>query len=115
MNRYALVKAGIDFNQGLRRFNNNKEMYESFLLKFPKDKNYEGLCNALEQQDVKTAFQCGHSLKGIAGNLSLQKLYDALIPVVEELRNDSLAQAQALFAPVQENYAVVMAVLVENQ
>lgn len=115
MNRYALVKAGIDFNEGLRRFNNSKELYESFLLEFPKDQNYKGLCTALEQQDVQAAFQCAHSLKGVAGNLSLQKLHTALLPLVEELRAGSLANASELFLPVRENYAILSAVLTDQK
>ena len=107
MNRYLLVKSGIDFNQGLRRFNNNRAMYESFLLAFLKDENFAELCTAIERHDVKAAFQYAHSLKGIAGNLSMQKLYAALNPLVEELRADSLVNADALLEPVKETYGLL--------
>lgn len=115
MNRYALVKAGIDFNEGLRRFNNNKEIYESFLLEFPKDENYKRLCAALEKQDCNAAFQCAHSLKGVAGNLSLQKLHTALEPLVEELRTGSLKAAAELLLPVTESYELLSKVLVDKK
>ena len=111
MNRYTLVKAGIDFNQGLRRFNQNKEMYESFLSHFLRDKNFSNLSAALEQGDAQTAFQCAHALKGIAGNLSMEKLHEALLPLVEELRTGSLEQVPTLFPPVQESYALLEEVL----
>lgn len=111
MNRYLLVKSGIDFNQGLRRFSNNKEMYEGCLQKFLQDPNFDGLAAALEQKDADAAFRFAHSLKGVAGNLSLQKLYLAVTPLVEELRVGHLEQAAALFEPVRENYAQVISAL----
>lgn len=115
MNRYALVKAGVDFNKGLRRFNNNKDMYESFLSEFQTDENFAGLSHALEQQDAKTAFQYAHALKDVAGNLSLQKIYEALVPLVEQLRQGIFDQAPALFIPVRESYETLCKVLKEQE
>lgn len=115
MNRYTLVKAGIDVNQGLRRFNQNKEMYEMLLLQFLSDGNFSGLSAALARADAPGAFQCAHALKGIAGNLSLEKLHEALLPLVEELRAGRLDQAPTLFPPVQESYARLVEVLKQDE
>ncbi|MDD3369622.1 MAG: Hpt domain-containing protein [Lachnospiraceae bacterium] len=113
MNRYKLTKAGIDVNEGIRRFNNNKEMYEKFLMTFPQDPLYARLDKAIKDQDVKEAFQAAHALKGVSGNLSLIELHQQLIPLVEELRNDSLEKAPELFVSVSESYTKVIAELNE--
>ena len=49
MNRYILTKAGIDVNEGIHRFNGNKELYEKFLTSFPEDIHYEQMLEAIEQ------------------------------------------------------------------
>ena len=43
-------------------------------------------CKALEAKDLKEAFEAAHALKGVAGNLALDPLYDAVCEIVEPLR-----------------------------
>lgn len=104
MNKYKLLKAGIDARQGILRLNDSEELYELMLNRFPEDTHFEGLRNAIEKKDVKEAFENAHALKGLAGNLSLIKLYSALVPLVEKLRKDSLENADTLFKPVFTAY-----------
>lgn len=111
MNRYKLVKAGIDVKEGIHRFNENKEMYEKFLNGFPEDVHYDALLKALEQKDAKEAFQAAHALKGITGNLSLNELHQNLLPLVEELRAEKLDRVAEFLPAVQESYDKVMEVL----
>ena len=49
-------------------------LVERFLAKFLDDGCYATLCSAMEQGDRKQAFQAAHSLKGVSGNLSLDRL-----------------------------------------
>lgn len=111
MNRYKLSVAGVDVNQGLKRLNNDKEFYEELLQKFCEDVHYQQLLKALEQGDAKEAFQHGHALKGMAGNLSMVRLYDALVPLVEELRNGNPEKAKKLLQEVKDAYEVLMGAL----
>ena len=104
MNRYRLTKAGIDVNQGIRRLNENKELYESLLIKFLDDKQYPLLCQAIEAQDVKAAFAAAHALKGMAGNLSLVRLHERLIPLVEELRAGNIEDLEGMIHAVMLAY-----------
>lgn len=108
MNRYILVKAGIDVNQGVHRFNENKEMYEEFLMKFPQDKCFGNLEDAIQKKDIKKAFEASHSLKGISGNLSLVQLHADLIPLVEGLRAGSMDNVEELMIPIRSSYKQVM-------
>lgn len=107
MNRYKLFKAGVDVNQGLKRFDNNKEFYESLLVYFLNDTNYIELQNAMKEKNVKKAFGHAHALKGVTGNLSFTRLYGALIPFVEKLREGDYQGAQELYGEVQAAYEVV--------
>lgn len=86
MNRYQLVKGGIDVAQGIERMGSMEE-YVALLSQFPQDPHTEDLRKALEEKDANRAFEAAHALKGIAGNLSLEDLYEALDPLVERLRN----------------------------
>lgn len=83
MNRYTLTKAGIDVNEGVHRFNGNKELYEHFLLTFPEDEHFKKMLEAIETGDVEESFQQAHALKGIAGTVSLVQLHANIIPLVE--------------------------------
>ena len=44
MNKELLTQAGIDVNDGIRRFNDKEDLYERFLFTFPKDVNYDIMC-----------------------------------------------------------------------
>ncbi len=111
MNRYKLSRAGVDVNQGLKRLDNDKELYEMLMQKYWEVAHYEALKKAMEQGDMRQAFQQAHALKGMAGNLSFERLHTALIPMVEELRSGSMEKAQELFGEVTEAYDVLIGVL----
>lgn len=111
MNRYKLSQAGVRVNEGVDRFAGNQELYAKFLGRFPEDPNYARLCQAVADGDVKASFEAAHALKGIAGNLSLARLYDDLFPLVEQLRAGKTEQAQTLLDAVKRDYEEVVAAL----
>lgn len=114
MNRYKLYKAGIDTNDGIKRFSGKSDVYERYLYEFPKDSNYATLCGALRAKDVKAAFAAAHALCGIAGNLSLAQLHTDIRPLVEELRGGSLENAEEMMKLVTADYQAVLSALSEN-
>lgn len=113
MNRYKLSKAGIDANEGIRRFNNDKNMYEKFLKTFPENTLYHKLIEDLENKNVSDAFQSAHALKGLSGNLSLVQLYKDMIPLVEELRSGSLEKADSYLPSIKVSYDKIIKALEE--
>lgn len=115
MNRYILTKAGIDVNEGIHRFNGNKELYERFLMSFPEDAHYEEMLQAIKDRDTEAAFQAAHALKGITGTVSLVQMHVVLIPLVEELRAGSLENVPELLPPVQDAYNKAVEVLCEQR
>lgn len=113
MNRYKLSKAGVNATEGINRFGGNMDKYEQFLKRFPADTNYQAMLSAIDQQDVTAAFAAAHALKGIAGNLSLNRLYDDICPLVEVLRAGSLDNLDAYLPKVNQDYDDVIAALQE--
>ncbi len=113
MNRYKLVKAGIDPNEGLNRFSNNAEMYEKFLYEFPNDTHFQEMLTAIDNNDPSNAFKAAHALKGVTGNLSIKKLYESLLPLVEEFRAGSMEKVPELLPEIKDNYESVTAALKE--
>lgn len=114
MDDYRLSISGISVHEGLARFGGNRAIYEKILRRFPQDGSYREMCRAIEDKAAGGAFTAAHTLKGLAGNLSMKKLYDDLIPLVEELRTGSLARADELLRPVAADYSAVIAALTEN-
>lgn len=110
MNRYKLSKAGVSANEGIKRFSGNTEKYEELLCQFPEDTHYKAMCSAIENGNAEAAFNAAHALKGMAGNLSMNRLYEDICPLVEVLRSGSLLKADELLKAIQEDYyEIIMA------
>lgn len=86
MNRFKLHSAGVNVNSALARLGNDKAMYEGLLRDFIRDDHFVKLCEAVAAKDVNEAFSNAHALKGVAGNLSFDRLSALIGPVVEKLR-----------------------------
>ncbi|MEE5990219.1 MAG: Hpt domain-containing protein [Lachnospiraceae bacterium] len=112
MDKMILIDAGIDYDGGLKRCLNDTSLYERVLCKFPGDKSYSKIVEALESADAKAAFEAAHTLKGVSANLGLTDLYDSVFPLVEELRNASDTNGAAPLMPsVTSNYERVIKAL----
>lgn len=86
MSEKELLAAGINDEGGVKRFAGKAAAYEKRLIRFPENPNYTDMMRAIKQKDYGKAFQCAHTLKGIVGNFSMDKLYECAILLVEALR-----------------------------
>lgn len=111
MNRYLLTKAGINPNEGIHRLGGKIEIYEKLLNNFLEDEHYGQLIDAIEKKDVEAAFQASHALKGITGNLSMNDLYEALVPLVEDFRAGSMEHVDEFLPAVKEKYNLIVEAL----
>lgn len=89
MNIDVLEKAGINYQEGLKRFAGKSALYEKYLLRFGQEPTFDQLKKAMAQEDYEEAFKAAHTMKGIVGNLSLNEFFELLKPFVEELRDQS--------------------------
>lgn len=116
MDKEKCIQAGIDYDSGLARFMGHSDLYEKYLGKFLEDDSYSQLETAMATGDVQASFQAAHSLKGVAGNLSLMDLYNAVVPFVDALRGEgNMELARTLYPPVQKEYARITSFLKENR
>ncbi len=110
-----LVEAGIDVDDALARLMQNEGLLMRLLRAFLQDANFAQLQEALAKGDVSSAFAAAHTLKGVAGNLSLRDLFARVSEVVECLRGGDLGAAAEKMPAVEAAYrAVVVAIGVEG-
>lgn len=94
----------IDYDRGLARFMGKQTSYDKFLRSFAADENYILFINAMAINDYANALRAIHTLKGVSGNLSMIKLYEACSEMVTALRNGREYDYPLLCAGVQKSY-----------
>lgn len=77
---------GGDYSVTMGRFMGNEAMYLRFLDMLFEDESLRRLGDALEAGDMAGAFAAAHTLKGVAANMGLTPLYQAVCAMVEPLR-----------------------------
>lgn len=95
---------GIDVEGTIRRFSGNLDLYEKFLLKFPEDASYGLMVKALEARDYETAANACHTLKGVAGNLGMVRLFEQSTQLLAVLRAADEEKSRELLARLQLLY-----------
>lgn len=103
--KQMLQSAGVLVEQALERFMGNEALMERFLKKFPSDPSFSALETALNAGDQDGAFRAAHTLKGVCGNLSLDRLYRLVSEQVEYLRAPGdLAAAMGMMEELRRVY-----------
>ena len=77
---------GGNYEEAARLLSSDERIIK-YLKILQRDANYSALCEAIDQNDLKTAFRASHTLKGIALNLSLTSLADSAGELTETLRS----------------------------
>jgi hypothetical protein len=88
--REIMIDKGFDVDGTLKRFINNEALYIKCLKKFPDDKSYEGIKQAFLDNNCEECFKYAHTLKGLASNLGINRIYNLLIPMVDKLRHGDM-------------------------
>lgn len=80
--------ADIDKNRVVARFGNNVNLYVKYVGKFVSDMNCQELQNAMAEpeRDFKKIEMHSHTLKGVAGNMGFDKLFNLCDKVVAAVR-----------------------------
>lgn len=82
----ALKEWGCDVDGAMERLMGDEGLYQTCLHSVMEDKNFAGLCDALNQRKVEQAFEYAHTLKGVLANMGLTPMYDTVVQIVEPLR-----------------------------
>ncbi len=84
--RESFESYGADYDTTISRFMNSEQSYLRFLDMLFEDENLRKLGEALDVGAFAEAFEAAHTLKGVAGNMGLTPLYQAVCAIVEPLR-----------------------------
>ena len=100
---------GGDYAATMARFMNNETMYLKFLNMFFKDENLDKLSEAIKNNDLDSAFEAAHTLKGVVANMGLTPMYNAVNTMVEPLRvRKEDPEYPAMLEKIQAEYARVL-------
>ena len=106
-----LKKAGIDFDQTVKRFMGNTGLYAKFLTIFLDDDTFGKIAPAFEKNDFDEALATSHTLKGVSGNLGMTRLYKACSDTVALIRAGEQDKAKQSFAELKSAYDEIHAVI----
>lgn len=81
---------GCDVRSAMPRFLNNTDMYCQLLRSVPNQDSFDKLGAALDDGDLKEAFEQAHSLKGVLANMALTPMYMEVCEIVELLRDGTM-------------------------
>lgn len=107
----VLKEKDVNVDKALERMKGNKEAYKSFLVEFFEDPDFESLKESLDERNVKDAFDYAHGLKGMAANLGLDGVHNALSILVEILRQGSLEGTKEAYEDVMSACEMVTVLL----
>jgi HPt (histidine-containing phosphotransfer) domain-containing protein len=80
----------VNVQEGMKRVVNNLKLYVKLLNKFKTDTSLEKLFANLEAQDYEKAQIEVHTIKGVAGNLSLPELFKQALEVETQIKARSV-------------------------
>ena len=83
-----------------KRFAGDAELFEVCLAEFREDGDFEEVAEAIQAGDLRHAYECAHSLKGVSANLGLTPFYEVVSVLVESLRSGCCENVQQELAQV---------------
>lgn len=89
----------------------SENIVKRFITKFLDDASFRELCIAMEEGSRYKAFRAAHTLKGVSGNLGLNRLYSSISQLTELLRPEAEvipAGADSLFEKVSQDYQLTV-------
>ena len=97
-----------NYDEAVYRMGSDERIIK-YLKIFQKDTNFASLCEAVKNNDYKTAFIAAHTLKGVALNLSLTSLADSTIELTEMFRGGMPGEnVGSLLQNTKRAYALLM-------
>jgi HPt (histidine-containing phosphotransfer) domain-containing protein len=98
----AEEKIYINFDEGMKRVMNNGKFYAKLLGKFKSDTSMADLELRLAAGDMEEAQILAHTLKGLAGNLSLTELFKQIQDLESRIKEravpeDALAAVKSVY------------------
>ena len=105
---------GIDVANGLRRMGGNHRFFRSLLLEFERDfaqtsEKIRHFLTGRRQDDLASAQQLAHAIRGMAGNLAARELRDHSLHLEQGIKDDRHAEWPVLLDNFESAFKQVMA------
>lgn len=92
----------------------SESLIKKFIAKFLNDHSFPDLQTAMEEGNRESAFRAAHTLKGVCGNLNLDKLLNSASKLTEFLRPETEAVPEGvgvLFEEVKQDYELTVSAI----
>ena len=107
----ALRKYGADVEDGLTRCMNMEEFYLELVRSLTEDQRIYLLEEALKENDLDTAFEHAHVLKGMLANLSITPVLKPMEEMTEMLRSRTVTDYSQLYREAREQFDALCALV----
>lgn len=100
-----LKSYGVNIDEGINRLGGNEGLYKRLLGTFTSTIVNYYITPDFEAENCEEIINKAHTIKGIAGNLSITPVYDAYTQIVALLRSNQTEEAKKVIRnilPVQE-------------
>ena len=113
MNKEILNAAGIDADGALARLMGSEALMGRLFRKFLEDGTFSALTAAIETQDKEGALTASHTLKGMCGNLPMDRLYGLFTEQVNRMRSGDWEGAVGMMPQIGTDYEEAVAAIRE--
>ncbi len=103
-NTDVLKSAGVDTDDLAERFGGSADLIMKFMKKFLQDGSFSMLKDAMERGSRDEAVLHAHTLKGVAGNLSMKELYESASRLEAVLRGREEGNEKEIFKKLSSRY-----------
>lgn len=97
-----LKDLGINPKDGLARCMNKEDFYFKMLKLGLSDEKFDTIEEILRDKKMKEGFEMAHALKGVAGNLALDPIYNPMSELTELLRKQKDGDYLEIYRPAKE-------------
>lgn len=113
MNYELLKNHNFDVDGAIERFAGKTNLYDKYIKLFTEEDSYLKLEEAVANLDYSAMELNVHSLKGLAGNLGVNSVYNAACVMLKEIRTGDKTKAIDLFNYVREEFLLAKGIILK--
>lgn len=107
INREILIESGVGYDEGVEKFLGEKELYDSLLVNFLEDNDFEEAKSCFEKEDYDGVERAIHTMKSVTGTLCMNELYPKCCEVLGLVREKQFDKAKPVFDEAYKMYKVI--------
>lgn len=109
MNAQLLKNSGINYEAAIERCAGNRDLYGLILTRFASEgDNCQQIIDAFRNGDYSAVHDLVHNIKGVSGNLELNRLFKVCCNILEELKYERYGNIAPLLIDYEKEYRDVI-------